>query len=327
MTEPILKVDGLCVDFKINKKNVSAVEDVGFSLYKGQALGIVGESGCGKSVTANAIMGLLPKYTGKITAGSILLNGKELTAMTEKQQQSIRGKEIAMIFQEPMTSLNPVYTVGTQMVEMARAHNKKMSRKEALELSVEMLKRVEIPEPEQRIREYPHQLSGGMRQRVMIAMAVMCHPDVLIADEPTTALDVTIQAQILELMEDLKRSSDMAIILITHDMGVVAEATDHVVVMYAGQIVEQNSTEHIFKNPLHPYTQGLLKAIPRPDEDTETLYTIPGRVPTLEEMPTGCRFAARCPYAEARCAASAPPLVPCGEGRVRCWRYGGDDNA
>ena len=325
MAETVLKVDGLCVDFKINKKNVSAVEGISFSLDKGEILGIVGESGCGKSVTANAIMGLLPKYTGKISAGSVVLGGKELTTMGEKEQRKVRGKEISMIFQEPMTSLNPVYTVGSQMVEMAQSHTK-MSKKEALELSIEMLRKVEIPEPEQRIKEYPHQLSGGMRQRVMIAMAMMCNPQVLIADEPTTALDVTIQAQILDLMKKLRQDNDTAIMLITHDMGVVAEVTDHVMVMYAGQVVEQNTTENVFKHPKHPYTQGLLKAIPRPDEDAETLYTIPGRVPTLAEMPAGCRFASRCPYATEKCITSAPHLIPCGEGTVRCWKYEEGDN-
>ncbi|HIT57562.1 MAG TPA: ABC transporter ATP-binding protein [Candidatus Galloscillospira stercoripullorum] len=321
MDEPLLKVEGLCVSFRIGKRDIPAIEDVGFSLYKGETLGIVGESGCGKSVTANTIMGLLPKYSGKITAGSVRLKGREITAMTEKQQREIRGNEISMIFQEPMTSLNPVYTIGTQMVEMARAH-RRISRKEALARSLEMLRRVEIPEPEQRLREYPHQLSGGMRQRVMIAMAMMCEPDVLIADEPTTALDVTIQAQILDLMNGLKKTSQTAIMLITHDMGVVAESTDHVLVMYAGQVVESNSTENIFNHPLHPYTQGLLKAIPRPDEDTDTLYTIPGRVPTLEEMPSGCRFAERCPYATEKCVSQGPKLVSHGEGQVRCWKYG-----
>ena len=321
MDEPLLKVEGLCVSFRIDKRDIPAIEDVGFSLYKGETLGIVGESGCGKSVTANTIMGLLPKYSGKITAGSVRLKGREITAMTEKQQREIRGNEISMIFQEPMTSLNPVYTIGTQMVEMARAH-RRISRKEALARSLEMLRRVEIPEPEQRLREYPHQLSGGMRQRVMIAMAMMCEPDVLIADEPTTALDVTIQAQILDLMNGLKKTSQTAIMLITHDMGVVAESTDHVLVMYAGQVVESNSTENIFNHPLHPYTQGLLKAIPRPDEDTDTLYTIPGRVPTLEEMPSGCRFAERCPYATEKCVSQGPKLVSHGEGQVRCWKYG-----
>ena len=321
MDEPLLEVEGLCVNFKIGKRSVPAVEDVSFTLYRGETLGIVGESGCGKSVTANSIMGLLPKYTGKITGGSVKLKGRELTTMTEKQQREVRGKEIAMIFQEPMTSLNPVYTIGAQMVEMARAHSK-ISRKEALEQSLEMLRRVEIPEPEQRLHEYPHQLSGGMRQRVMIAMAMMCNPDVLIADEPTTALDVTIQAQILDLMGSLKEKYHTAIMLITHDMGVVAESTDKVLVMYAGQVVEQNSTKNIFTHPLHPYTQGLLKAIPRPDEEVETLYTIPGRVPTLEEMPSGCRFAARCPYATETCIASAPPLITHSEGQVRCWKYG-----
>ena len=321
MDEPLLKVEGLCVSFRIGKRDIPAIEDVGFSLYKGETLGIVGESGCGKSVTANTIMGLLPKYSGKITAGSVRLKGREITAMTEKQQREIRGNEISMIFQEPMTSLNPVYTIGTQMVEMARAH-RRISRKEALARSLEMLRRVEIPEPEQRLREYPHQLSGGMRQRVMIAMAMMCGPDVLIADEPTTALDVTIQAQILDLMNGLKKTSQTAIMLITHDMGVVAESTDHVLVMYAGQVVESNSTENIFNHPLHPYTQGLLKAIPRPDEDTDTLYTIPGRVPTLEEMPSGCRFAERCPYATEKCVSQGPKLVSHGEGQVRCWKYG-----
>ena len=322
MAETVLKVDGLGVNFKVNKKNVSAVEGISFTLDKGEILGIVGESGCGKSVTANAIMGLLPRYTGKISGGSVILGDKELTTMSEKEQRKVRGKEISMIFQEPMTSLNPVYTVGSQMVEMAQSHTK-MSKKEALELSLEMLRKVEIPEPEQRLKEYPHQLSGGMRQRVMIAMALACRPRILIADEPTTALDVTIQAQILKLMNELKRTTGTSIIFITHDLGVINEMADDVVVMYCGQVVEQAPAKRIFARDTtmsHPYTEGLMNSIPRLDNKGEKLEPIPGVVPHPLALPKGCKFAPRCKYCTQRCIDEEPALVKVGDDQlIRCF--------
>ena len=317
----VLEVEGLRVEFLINKRYIPAVEDVSFHIPEGKTLGIVGESGCGKSVTANSIMGLLPRYTGRVAAGSIRLRGEDMLKMTEKERRAHRGKTVAMICQEPMTSLNPVYTVGSQMIEMIRAHDKSVSKKECEARCIEMLRKVGIPSPEQRFREYPHQLSGGMRQRVMIAMALLNDPALLIADEPTTALDVTIQAQILDIFSELKRDTHSAIMLITHDMGVVAEVADYVMIMYAGKVCEYNTAEAVFDRPLHPYTQGLLRSIPRRDQNVEELYTIPGNVPTLEEMPAGCRFATRCAYATERCLREAPPQTPSGEGFVFCWKY------
>ena len=321
MTQPLLDVKDLKVDFLMDGEMVCAVHDVSFTLEKGQVLGIVGESGCGKSVTATSLLRLLPKLTSRIdSCSSVKLNGRELTSLNDKEFRQIRGKEISMIFQEPMTSLNPVQTVGMQIVEMIRAHGK-VSKHEAWERGVEMLKKVGIPEAESRMKSYPHQLSGGMRQRMMIAIALSCDPSLLIADEPTTALDVTIQAQILELMLKLKEEMGTSILLITHDMGVVAEVTDYVLVMYAGEIVESGSVASIFKNPLHPYTEGLLQSIPRPDRTEHRLHTIDGTVPTLREMPTGCRFAKRCPFRTEKCESEAPSLSDVGDGRrVRCWR-------
>lgn len=327
MAEPILQVEGLRVELKIEKKYLPVVEDITFSLDRKKTIGIVGESGCGKSMTANAIMGLLPRGIGRIAAGTIRLVGKDLTAMSEKERRSVRGKDAAMIFQEPMTSLNPVYTVESQMTEMIRAHDKKAKKEECHARCLGMLKKVGIPAPEQRLKEYPHQLSGGMRQRVMIAMALLNNPSLLIADEPTTALDVTIQAQILDLFAELKSQIDASIMLITHDMGVVAEVADYVMIMYAGRICEYNTAEEIFDHPRHPYTQGLLRAIPKKNQDTEKLYTIPGSVPTLDQMPAGCRFATRCQYACERCHAGQPPKTVFGEGNVFCWRYVAEDTA
>ena len=322
MSEPLLQVKNLRINFRLeNKQVVSATEGVNFSLDKKTTLGIVGESGCGKSVTASSILGLLPKGVGYVAEGEILLEGRDISKYNAKQMMDVRGKEISMIFQEPMTSLNPVYRIETQMQEMLKAHNPKITKAEAHARCVEMLTKVGIPAPEQRLREYPHQLSGGMRQRVMIAMALSTNPKLLIADEPTTALDVTIQAQIMELMAELKEQMDTSIMLITHDMGVIAEVADYVLVMYAGRVVEYADVKELFLHPLHPYTQGLLKAIPRLDQDTEDLYTIEGSVPSLTEMPSGCRFCNRCPYATEKCHAAQPPMQEENGHQVACWKY------
>lgn len=307
--EIILDVEHLQVQFRVGrKKTLTAVEDVTFQVRQGETVGIVGESGCGKSVTANSILQLLPKKTSLISNGKILFHGKNLVGLSNKEMNEIRGKSISMIFQEPMTSLNPVYTIGEQMIEMYQAHSR-MTRKEAREKSIEMLKKVGIPSPETRVDAYPHQLSGGMRQRVMIAMALSADPDLLIADEPTTALDVTIQAQVLELIKTMQSELGTAVMLITHDMGVVAEMTDYVIVMYAGEVVEFGHTKDIFRHPLHPYTKGLLASLPRVDQDVERLYTIEGTVPALWDMPKGCRFCNRCSCCRAACHTEKPKLV------------------
>lgn len=305
MSEALLEVKDLQIDFLIGRQALTAVHDINFKIERGKTLAFVGESGCGKSVTATSIMRLLPKETSRITKGEILLEGNDIVKMTNKEMRSVRGNRISMIFQDPMTALNPVYTIGKQMIEMYRVHNK-ISKKEAWKKCVDMLKIVGIPLPEQRMREYPYQLSGGMRQRIMIAMALSCDASLLIADEPTTALDVTIQAQVLDQMRKVQKELNTAILLITHDMGVVAEMADEVLVMYAGEIVEYGTAEDIFDHPHHPYTQGLLKSIPRLDsDDDEELYTIEGVVPSLNEFGEGCRFANRCPYAQPECSAAS----------------------
>nr|MBQ6241044.1 ABC transporter ATP-binding protein [Lachnospiraceae bacterium] len=320
MSSP-LEVKGLRVDFKVGKnKYVTAVKDINLSIERGKTLGIVGESGCGKSVTANAIMQLLPKGIGSIEAGSILLDGQDITKCTPDEIRQIRGKKISMIFQDPMTALNPVYTVGNQLIEMLRVHQK-ISRKDAFEYSVKMLEKVGIPSPRERMKEYPHQLSGGMRQRVMIAMALSTEPEVLIADEPTTALDVTIQAQILELINQLKVKTNTAVMLITHDMGVIAESADDVMVMYGGEVVEYDEVVPLFENPMHPYTRDLLNSIPRLDEDREELYSIKGTVPGLADMPKGCHFSTRCTECTNKCKTRKPPTVQIGGKLVKCWKY------
>ncbi len=275
---PILQVKNLQVDFFSQKHTITAVKDVSFSVDKGTTLGIVGESGCGKSVTATSIMRLLPRQYSKISQGQICLDGEDLLAKSEEEMYKIRGTKVSMIFQDPLTSLNPVYTIGTQLCEVLLTH-KIADKKQAFEMSVEMLRKVGIGDARNKMKTYPHQISGGMRQRVMIAMAMLTNPQVLIADEPTTALDVTIQAQILELMAKLKEDFDTSILMITHDMGVIADVADYVCVMYAGEIVEYGTCEEIFDHPQHPYTKGLLKSIPRLDEDTKILYTIKGMVP------------------------------------------------
>lgn len=323
MERRLLEVKNLRVSFKVGKKKLTAVDDVAFSLDEGKVLGIVGESGCGKSVTATSILRLLSPSVCEIDPRSeILFRDEDLSKATELRMRGIRGNEISMIFQEPMSSLNPVYRIGNQMLEMLRSHDRHVSRKDGMEQCVEMLARVGIPSPEQRVKEYPHQLSGGMRQRVMIAMALLCHPKLLIADEPTTALDVTIQAQILRIIRKLTRESGVAVILITHDMGVVAEMADYVMVMYAGQSVEYGTAEDVFDRPSHPYTVGLLKSIPRLGSGLEGhLYTIEGTVPSLDEMPEGCRFSSRCQYADERCLKESPAMSEYNGHKVRCFRF------
>ena len=321
MSEAILEVKNLQVQFQVSRtRTLTAIQDVSFTVHKGETLGIVGESGCGKSVTANTILRLLPVQTGKISGGSILFEGQDLAKLSLKEMTKIRGRKISMIFQEPMTSLNPVYRIGDQLIEMTRAIEK-ISKKEAWSRAVKMLEMVGIPSPEQRMYEFPHQLSGGMRQRVMIAMALSARPEILIADEPTTALDVTIQAQVLDLMRKLQEELGTAIMLITHDMGVVAEMADYVMVMYAGEVVEYADAATIFRNPGHPYTRGLLDSLPRADRDTDRLKSIPGTVPALSEMPSGCRFSTRCPYVTERCRQEKPALTETAPGhQVRCFR-------
>ncbi len=319
MSEKMLEVTHLHTQFSTDEGTVHAVEDVNFFLNKGETLGIVGESGSGKSVTSLSVMRLV---TGKITEGSILFNGKDLLKLSETEMEHIRGNEITMIFQDPMTSLDPVYTIGFQLREVLRRHNKRMSRAEADRIAVDMLRRVGIANPDSRMSDYPHQLSGGMRQRVIIAMGLCCQPKLLIADEPTTALDVTIQAQILDLMRELKRNSDMSIMLITHDLGVVAEMCDRVVVMYCGQVVESGTVREIFKNPRHKYTQGLLASIPRVEETSERLKAIEGNVPNALMFPSGCRFHPRCPYADEICRTQAPePVEVCPGHFASCHYY------
>jgi len=325
----LLEIKNLKVSFHIGKKKLAAVENVGFSLDRGKIIGIVGESGCGKSVTATSILRLVSPSVCEIDAGSeILFNGEDLSKAPEARMREIRGSEISMIFQEPMSSLNPVYRISDQMMEMLRTHDRTISRQDALARCVEMLRRVGIPSPEQRVKEYPHQLSGGMRQRVMIAMALLCDPKLLIADEPTTALDVTIQAQILRIIRRLTQEMDTAVILITHDMGVIAETADYVMVMYAGKSVEYGTAEDIFARPMHPYTVGLLSSIPKLGSgQEERLYTIEGTVPGLDEMPEGCRFCTRCPYVEERCRQADPGMRRSGGHLARCWRCGKEEQA
>lgn len=318
---PVLDVKELKTSFFSSDGEVPAVDNISFSVNKGEILGIVGESGCGKSVTSLSIMKLIPQPPGKIVGGEILLNGEDIVPASEKRMREIRGNDIAMIFQEPMTSLNPLFTIGNQLVEGIILH-KKVNKKEAFKIGVEMLKLVGLPRAEQIMKEYPHQLSGGMRQRVMIAMALSCDPKLLIADEPTTALDVTIQAQILSLMKDLNKKLDTAIIMITHDLGVVAEVCQRVIVMYAGKVVEEASVRDIFKNPKHPYTVGLLESIPDVREKKERLYSIPGNVPKPGAIKQGCRFAARCANVHDRCFVEDPPLYKAADGHhVRCFLH------
>ncbi len=315
---PVLSIRDLRTYFHTAAGTARSVDGVSLDVRPGETLGVVGESGCGKSVTALSVLRLI-RPPGRVEAGSqVLFEGRDLLALPERELRAIRGNRIAMIFQEPMTALNPVFSVGDQIAEVVRVHER-ASRKAAWARAVEMLAAVGIPDPERRAKEYPHQLSGGMRQRVMIAMALVLSPAVVIADEPTTALDVTIQAQILELLADLQRRLGTAIVMITHDLGVIAEVARRVVVMYAGEVVEESPVGALFAAPHHPYAEGLLAAVPRLGARRERLATIPGTVPPATAWPTGCRFRDRCPYAWERCAAEHPPLYQIGEGRVsRC---------
>jgi oligopeptide/dipeptide ABC transporter ATP-binding protein len=320
MNDNLVEVKNLKTYFFTDDGVVPAVDGVDFSIKKGETLGIVGESGCGKSVTSLSLLRLVPNPPGKIVDGEMYFKGENLLEKSESEMRKIRGNDISMIFQEPMTSLNPVFTVGEQISEAIELHQG-LNKRDALAKAVEMLKLVGIPSAEQRVHEYPHQMSGGMRQRVMIAMALSCNPALLIADEPTTALDVTIQAQILELMKDLKERLGTAIMLITHDLGVVAEMAENVLVMYAGKVVEYADVKTIFKNPKHPYTVGLLGSIPRLDQPKEKLYVIEGVVPNPFNMPSGCRFHPRCPEASEICKTKEPELLHIDGQQVRCWKY------
>jgi peptide/nickel transport system ATP-binding protein/oligopeptide transport system ATP-binding protein len=321
----LLQVEDLKTYFSTFEGVAKAVDDVTFHVDKGEVLGIVGESGCGKSVTAQSIMRLIPEPPGKIVQGQILFDRTDIVQLSMEQMRAIRGKRIAMIFQEPMTSLNPVYTIGNQISEMFILHEKR-SKRDSWNRSVEMLKKVQIPAPEKRVHEYPHQLSGGMRQRAMIAMALACNPEILIADEPTTALDVTIQAQILDLMLQLRQDYDTAIMMITHDLGVIAEIAQRVIVMYAGKVVEEAKAIAIFEDPKHPYTQGLLQSIPklgqRSIQGRQRLKEISGIVPSLYELAPGCHFSPRCPHAMQICSKNPPQMIDLGDGHlVRCFLY------
>ncbi|MTD32108.1 ABC transporter ATP-binding protein [Planomicrobium sp. YIM 101495] len=318
----VLEVKGLKTSFFTDDGEVPAVDNVDFQIRQGEVLGIVGESGCGKSVTSLSIMGLVPSPPGKITGGEILFQDKDLTKLKEKQMRQVRGNDVAMIFQEPMTSLNPLFTIGDQLREAVKIHKRDWSKKQIQERAVEMMGLVGLPRPEALMKNYPHQLSGGMRQRVMIAMALLCDPKVLIADEPTTALDVTIQAQILKLIKGLNDRLDMAVLMITHDLGVVAETCERVIVMYAGKVVEEGPVRTIFKNPQHPYTKGLLASVPDMRFKKDRLYSIPGNVPKPGTIKTGCKFAARCEFAFDRCLVENPELYQTEEAhQTRCFLY------
>jgi len=313
LDDAVLRIEDLRVVFGPPGREQVAVDGVSMSLAAGEVLGVVGESGCGKSLTALSVLKLVPNPPGRIAGGRILLKGRDLVAADDKAMNRIRGKEIAMIFQEPMTALNPVFRIGEQIAETLRVHEG-LDRAAAAARALELLERVGIGNPRQRLAQYPHELSGGMRQRVMIAIALACRPSVLIADEPTTALDVTIQAQILRLLRDLQRELGMAVMLITHDLGVVAQVVNRLVVMYAGRIVEQGPVAEVFERPSHPYTRLLLQSIPSLEQDQRRLRTIPGMVPSLADMPSGCRFHPRCPDARPACREQAPPMIPVGAG-------------
>jgi peptide/nickel transport system ATP-binding protein/oligopeptide transport system ATP-binding protein len=318
--EKLLEVRGLRTHFHTDRGLFRAVDGIDFSVGRGRTVGLVGESGCGKSVTSLSVMGLVASPPGQVEADAILFEGRDVLGLSPDERRRLRGGKMSMIFQEPMTSLNPVHTIGQQIVEAILAHTQ-LSPQAAKARAIEMLELVRIPSAKQRVDDYPHLLSGGMRQRVMIAMALSCEPALLIADEPTTALDVTIQAQILDLLQDLQRRLGMAMLIITHDLGVIAEIADEVVVMYAGKIVESAPVDALFADPQHPYTIGLLGSIPRIEVDRERLSTIEGSVPSPNNQPKGCRFAPRCPFADPRCHVEPPPLRDLGpEHRVACWK-------
>ena len=321
MTEPILQVKNLKTYYYSQKTTVAAVDGVDFSLEKGSVLGIVGESGCGKSTVARSLVGLLDHANSRTVAGSVIFDGRDVLQMDKEELRQIRGKRISMIFQDPFVSLNPVYTIKDQIYEVLKVHEN-LPKAQAEERVLELLRLVGIPHPELRLNSYPYQLSGGMQQRVMIAIALACQPEILLADEPTTALDVTVQAQIMELISKLKEEREMSIILISHNMGIIAEMCDQMLVMYGGVVVEEGSCKQIFAAPKHPYTIGLLGAIPSVAVDKEELDSIPGIVPKLTPPVVGCRFASRCAYATDRCRAEEPPIFPVEEGHgARCWLH------
>lgn len=319
-SEILLEIKDLCVEFKTMAGTVHAVDHLSYTLHRGEKLGIVGESGSGKSVSSLAMMQLIPNPPGKVTGGQILYNGKDLVKLSEREMQKIRGNEISMIFQEPMTSLNPIIRCGKQIAESLRLH-RGMKKKEAMEEAIKMMQAVGIANPQARAYEYPHQMSGGMRQRVMIAMALACDPELVIADEPTTALDVTTQAQIIDLFKELQKKLNTTIIFISHDLGVIGEISDNIAVLYAGYVMEECDTKTLFRNPLHPYTFGLMSSrMGRSLKNKGKLYSIPGMVPSAENMPAGCPFAPRCLKAGGQCACEIPPLVEVEPGhKVRCW--------
>lgn len=324
VTNTLLEVDGLSISFDTDEGILEAIDNISFSIQSGETVGLVGESGCGKSVTAHSIMRLLPQPMGHISHGTIKFNGTDLSTLGLADMERIRGSDIGMVFQEPMTALNPVQTIGKQISESLILHLN-LTIPEALQVSIDLLKRVGVPSPELRASEYPHQLSGGMLQRVVIAIALACKPSLLIADEPTTALDVTIQAQILNLIRDLQNEMKMAVLLITHDLGIIAETCDRILVMYAGRIVESGSVAEIFDNPAHPYTQGLLNSIPRLATASKSrLPVIKGQVPSIQEFPAACRFENRCPHRLAKCAESAPEFEHISKGhQVSCFAWKG----
>jgi len=319
----LLEVKNLQITLKTEKNNYNLVEDINLKICHKKSFGLVGESGCGKSITVLALMGLLPNPPLKVTKGQVIYNGKvDLLKLSKEEFRKYRGKEISMIFQEPMTALDPLYTIGEQVTEILKIHEK-MSKKEMYDRSIEMLRKVGIPRPEGIAKEYPHQLSGGMRQRVMIAMAMICNSKLLIADEPTTALDVTIQAQILDLMNELKESNDTSLLMITHDLGVIAETCERVAILYAGQVVEEADINDIFHDTMHPYTKGLLKSVTTLRDRRKTLYSIPGMVPSVDKMPNGCRFSQRCPNVMDICKKEQPNLNSYSSSHsCRCWLYG-----
>ena len=319
--DKIIAIRNLSTSFLTeDRTEVQILRGINLDVYRGEFFGVVGESGSGKSVTAKTIMRLLPSPPAKVLGGEILYNGENILNFSEKKMRTIRGNKISMVFQEPMTALNPVYTCGEQVIESIVLHQK-VSRSKALEIAVEMFERVGIPNPERRVKSYPHELSGGMRQRIIIAMALCCNPELLIADEPTTALDTTVQAQVLELIKKLQKEMNMTVYYITHDLAVVAETCDRVAVMYGGQIMEIAEVHEIFRNPLHPYTRGLMQAMPKMDTKQERLYNIQGNVPSFFNMPKGCPFSTRCEYATPRCFESTPEDIEVRDGhRVRCWQ-------